>query len=104
MNGKNDDLRAPLTFLIGILFLECVFVVLAGAGVFWGAAFLFFLVSTIQVVTLILIWYVFKLVSRVNDRINNLEMNQSKQECRATCFTPSPESPLSDVERCSRDN
>jgi hypothetical protein len=76
MNEKNDSLRAPLTFLVGVLLLEVFFAVLAGTGLFWGGLLLFLLMATIQIVTLILIWYVFRLVIRIGDRIKILEASR----------------------------
>ena len=82
MNDKNEYLRAPLTFLVAVLLLEGLFAVLASTGWLWGGVFLFVLMSTLQIITLILLWYIFKLVIRVNDRLRAIEDSQPKRDLR----------------------
>ena len=78
MNDKNEYLRVPVTFLVAVLLLEGLLAVLTSIGWFWGGVFLFVLISTIQIITLILIWYVFKLLIRMSDRLKNIEDNQKE--------------------------
>jgi len=96
MNDKNEYLRAPVTFLVAVLLLEGLFATLVSTGWFWGGVLLFVLMSTIQVITLILIWYIFKLLTRVSDRLKDIESDQSKRELRTTKSTLSSEGAPSD--------
>jgi hypothetical protein len=91
MNDKNEYLRVPVTFLVAVLLLEGLLAVLTSIGWVWGGVFLFVLISTIQIITLILIWYVFKLLIRMSDRLKNIEDNQTKRELRTTESTLSTE-------------
>ena len=79
MKDDNDSLRGPITFLIAVLLLEGILAALAGAGLIWGGILLCVVVSTIQIVTLILLWFAFRLLIRVNDRLKALEKDNSKE-------------------------
>ena len=65
--------RAAVASLAGLLILEATLALLAGEGYGWGSVLLDALVSTLQVVTLILVWSAFRLILRVNERLKRLE-------------------------------
>jgi len=72
MKDKETELGEPLAFLVIILLLEALFIFLASTGWFWGML-LFILISSIQIITLILVWYVFRLLLGIHDRLKDLE-------------------------------
>ena len=79
MKKDNDNLRGPITFLIAVLILEGLLGALAGAGLVWGGILLCVVLSIIQIITLILLWFAFRLLIRVNDRLKHLEHNNTKE-------------------------
>lgn len=79
--NKNSELKTPLLFLTGILALEVLLALLLGMGWFWGGVFLFILISSIQIISLMLIWYIFRLLLKISARLKELETkNESDLE------------------------
>jgi hypothetical protein len=71
--NQNSELKKPLLFLIGILALEGLLAILLGMGWFWGGVLLFILISSIQIISLMLIWYIFRLLLKISLRLKELE-------------------------------
>ncbi|HCF94943.1 MAG TPA: hypothetical protein DEW46_07770 [Verrucomicrobia bacterium] len=79
MRVDNHSLRGPITFLSEVLLLEGILLCVV--------------LSTIQIVTLILLWFAFRLLIRVNDRPelswkktkNEINSNESFDRTKMSC-------------------
>jgi len=73
MNEDKNSLKGPFQFIAIVVIIELILGFLAAEQLWWAGVALFIFMATIQALTLLLLWYVFKLLIRVSDRLKTLE-------------------------------
>jgi len=72
MSDEHDTLKGPLG-AIGLLILVELMLALLAAHTRWAGIALFIVLSFIQAATFLLLWYTFRLLLKVNERLKRLE-------------------------------
>ena len=78
MSDTGKSMRGPIGFLAAALLIETLCVAFASAGSGLARNILLALGSMIQVVTLILVWYIFRMLIVVHKHVTNIEQHQPK--------------------------
>jgi hypothetical protein len=78
MNDAKGNAAGPLGIIGFIVLIELVLAIFASQHVWWAGLALFVLVAAIQTATLLLLWYMFRLLLRVSDRVKNLQIKDAK--------------------------
>jgi NhaP-type Na+/H+ or K+/H+ antiporter len=73
MSEDQNSLKGPLGFIAFVVIVEVILGLLATSHLWWASVALFILMASIQAASLLLLWYVFRLLLRVSDRLKTLE-------------------------------
>lgn len=74
MEKEKASLKGPLSFIAILVIIELGLGLLAVKNTYWAAITIFIILTTIQAITLLLAWYLLRLMVVVNNRVKNLEV------------------------------
>lgn len=76
MEKDKSSLKGPLSFIAILVVIELGLALLAVNDIQWAGIALFVILTSIQACTLLLVWYLLRLLVVLNNRVKNIEFRK----------------------------